>query len=93
MNDLDDRMKRLRAQMNEARMRLSRERMDRRLREYQRSAAARAEEESCGPGQPVALGELSNRLMESLPQIARGDVERMSVDQFRKELRRRTLDS
>lgn len=89
---IDDRMKALREQMNRARMRLSAERMDRRLREYQRSAAARAEEEECGPGEPVALGELSNRLVESLAQITRGEVEGMSVDEFRRQLRRRTLD-
>ncbi|MCR4521674.1 hypothetical protein [Bosea sp. 47.2.35] len=93
MSVVDDRMDRLRRQMLEARMRLSRDRMDRRLREYQRSAAARAEEEECGPGEAQPIGELSARLMESLAQIARGDVETMSVDEFRKALRRRTLDS
>jgi ribose 1,5-bisphosphokinase PhnN len=93
MTKIDERMKRLQATMIEARMRLARERMDRRTREYQRSAAARAEEAECGPGEPRSIGELSNRLMESLRQIARGDVEEMSVDEFRVVLRRRTLDS
>ncbi|HEV7337468.1 MAG TPA: hypothetical protein VGO06_15975 [Bosea sp. (in: a-proteobacteria)] len=93
MSGVDERMKALRMQMLEARMRLSRERMDRRLAEYQRSAAARAEEEECGPGEAQPIGELSNRLIESLAQIARGDVEKMSVAEFRRQLLRRTLDS
>lgn len=92
-NDVDQRMKSLREQMNRARMRLAAERMDRRTREYEHSAAARAEEAECGPGEAQPIGKLSARLVESLAQIARGDVEAMSVDQFRKELRRRTLDS
>lgn len=92
-DDANSRMKSLREQMNRARMRLSRERMDRRLREYQRSAAARAEEEECGPGEPRPIGQVSARLIDALAQIARGDVEIMSVDEFRARMGVRKLDS
>ncbi len=96
MTKIDERMKALREQMNRARMRLAAERMDRRMEEFERtrSAAARAEEEECGPGEPRAIGELSARLVESLAQIARGDVEQMSVAEACARLRgRKGLDS
>lgn len=93
MTKVDERMKALREQMNRARMRLAAERMDRRVREFERSAAVRAEEAECGPGTARPIGELSQQLMSALADIERGDVEEMTVDEFRVALRRRTLDS
>lgn len=93
MSKVDERMVRLRREMNCARMRLAAERMDRRMREYQRSAAARAEEEECGPGTAQPIGKLSARLVEALGQIARGDVETMTVEEALDRLRTRKLDS
>ena len=93
MTKVDERMKALREQMNRARMRLAGDRMDRRLREYQRSAATRAADEECGPGSARPIGELAQQLVDALADIARGDVQEMSVEEFRRELRRRTLDS
>lgn len=93
MTKVDERMMRLRREMNRSRMRLSAERMDRRLRELGLTAAARAEEAECGPGEPQQLGQVSSRLIEALAQIARGDVERMTVDEFRVRLGTRKLDS
>lgn len=95
MTGVDERMKRLQTEMRKARMRLVAERMDRRMEEFKRtrSAAARAEEEECGPGEPQPIGKLSARLVEALAQIARGDVELLTVDEARARLRGRKLDS
>lgn len=95
MSNVDERMKALQIEMRKARMRLTADRMDRRMDEFKRnrSAAARAEEEECGPGEPQPIGQVSARLMEALGQIARGDVERMSVDEFRTKVLTRKLDS
>jgi hypothetical protein len=95
MTKISERMKALQVEMRKARMRLVAERMDRRLEEFkrERSAAARAEEDECGPGEPLPIGQVSARLVEALGQIARGDVERMTVDEALVRLRTRKLDS
>lgn len=93
MTKIDERMKRLQMEMRRARMRLVADRMDRRMEAFKRSAAARAEEAECGPGEPQAIGKLSARLVEALAQIERGDVDTMSVDEARARLLTRKLDS